>query len=547
MSKVKFARNFALTLLVLGLGTVSSFAQSGKDKKDKPSEDPTTNPRNVKPELKDAYKRWLNTDVSYIITKDERRAFQALVTDEERENFIENFWRRRDPNPDTEENEYREQYYERIAYANEHFSSGIPGWKTDRGRIYIAWGKPDSIETHPTGGAYDRPSWEGGGSTTTYPFEIWWYRHLDNVGDGIEIEFVDPTSTGEYRLARDAHEKDALKTVPGGGLTTAEQLGLSEKGDRISGINQGGYQREQDTPFRRMEIITNLQRPPQVKFSDLAGVAGGDSGILDNNPLEFDLRVDFFRQSDTQVIATFTVQTDNKEVSFKDVGGLQQAKLNIFGRITAVSGKRSGIFEDSVTTSATSVELADLRDKKSVYQKAVALTPGTYKVDVVVRDVTTGNRGFVNLGFTVPRYDEKKLSTSSMILASKLRSTTESDIGGQFVIGNAKVIPNLSGTYKKGQEVGIYLQVYNAGIDQTTLRPAVDVEYVLTKGGKEVLRQAEDWSGLSDSGQRLTLARLLPTDLMTVGDYELNVVIRDRVSGQILKDDKLKGKFTIIQ
>lgn len=547
MSKVKFARNFALTLLVLGLGTVSSFAQSGKDKKDKPSEDPTTNPRNVKPELKDAYKRWLNTDVSYIITKDERRAFQALVTDEERENFIENFWRRRDPNPDTEENEYREQYYERIAYANEHFSSGIPGWKTDRGRIYIAWGKPDSIETHPTGGAYDRPSWEGGGSTTTYPFEIWWYRHLDNVGDGIEIEFVDPTSTGEYRLARDAHEKDALKTVPGGGLTTAEQLGLSEKGDRISGINQGGYQREQDTPFRRMEIITNLQRPPQVKFSDLAGVAGGDSGILDNNPLEFDLRVDFFRQSDTQVIATFTVQTDNKEVSFKDVGGLQQAKLNIFGRITAVSGKRSGIFEDSVTTSATSVELADLRDKKSVYQKAVALTPGTYKVDVVVRDVTTGNRGFVNLGFTVPRYDEKKLSTSSMILASKLRSTTESDIGGQFVIGNAKVIPNLSGTYKKGQEVGIYLQVYNAGIDQTTLRPAVDVEYVLTKGGKEVLRQAEDWSGLSDSGQRLTLARLLPTDLMALGDYELNVVIRDRVSGQILKDDKLKGKFTIIQ
>ena len=546
MSPVKFTRNFPLTLLVLVLGAFSGIAQP-PDKKDKPSEDPTTNARTVKPELKDAYKRWLSTDVAYIITKDEKRAFLALVTDEERENFIENFWRRRDPNPDTEENEYREQYYERIAYANEHFSSGIPGWRTDRGRIYIAWGKPDSIETHPTGGAYDRPSYEGGGSTTTYPFEVWWYRHLDNVGDGLEIEFVDPTGTGEYRLARDANEKDALKTVPGAGLTTAEQLGLSDKGDRIAGLNQGGFQREQDTPFRRMEIITNLQRPPQVRFSDLAGIAGGDSGILDNNPLEFDLRIDFFRQSDTQVIATFTVQTDNKELTFKDVGGLAQAKLNIYGKITAVSGKRSGIFEDSVTTNATSVELADLRDKKSVYQKAIALTPGTYKVDVVVRDVDTGNRGLVNMGFTVPRYDEKKLSTSSMILASKLRSTTESDIGGQFVIGNAKVIPNLSGTYKKGQDVGVYLQVYNAGIDQTTLRPAVDVEYVLTKGGKEVLRQAEDWSGLSDSGQRLTLARLLPTDLMPLGDYEINVLIKDRVSGQILKDDKLKGKFTITQ
>ena len=548
MSPVKFVRNFALTLLILSLGALSAFAQKKDDKKGKPSQDPTSNARTVKAEPKEAYKRWLNTDVDYIITKDEKRAFLALTTDEERENFIENFWRRRDPNPDTEENEYREQYYERIAYANEHFSSGIPGWKTDRGRIYIAWGKPDSIETHPTGGAYDRPSYEGGGSTTTYPFEVWWYRHLDNVGDGLEIEFVDPTGTGEYRLARDAHEKDALRTVPGAGLTTAEQLGLSDKGDRINGMNgNAGYMREQDTPFRRMEIITNLQRPPQVKFGDLQSMAGGDSGVIDNNPLDFDLRIDFFRQSDTQVIATFTVQTDNKEITFEESGGLQQAKLNIFGRITAVSGKRSGIFEDSVTTSATSVELADLRDKKSVYQKAVALTPGTYKVDVVVRDVKTGNRGLVNMGFTVPRYDDKKLSTSSLILASKLRSTTETDIGGQFVIGNAKVIPNLTGSYKKGQDVGVYLQVYNAGIDQTTLRPAVDVEYVLSKGGKEVLRQAEDWSGLSDSGQRLTLARLLPTDMMALGDYELNIIIRDRVSGQILKDDKLKGRFTLTQ
>jgi GWxTD domain-containing protein len=541
---VKFFRNFALTAFVLACASVPVLSQ--KPDKGAPSEDPTTKARKVTPELKDAYKRWLNTDVAYIITKDEKRAFLALTTDEERENFIENFWRRRDPNPDTEENEYREEYYERIAYANEKFSSGIPGWKTDRGRIYIAWGKPDEIESHPTGGAYDRPSYEGGGSTTTYPFETWWYRHLEGVGDGIDIEFVDPTGTGEYRIARDANEKDALLHVPGAGLTTAEQLGLSDKGDRITGINGGNlnFQREQDTPFRRMEVINNLQRPPQVKFSDLAGVAGGDSGVLDNNPLNFDLRVDFFRQSDDRVITTFTVQTGNKELQFKDQGGLATAQMNIFGRVTAVSGKRSGIFEDSVVTNATHEELADMRDRKSVYQKAIALTPGTYKVDVVVRDVGTGNRGVVNLGFTVPKYDEKKLSTSSMILASKLRSTTDSDIGGQFVIGSAKVIPNLSGVYKKGQDVGVYLQVYNAGIDQTTLRPAVDVDYVVTKDGKEILRQPEDWSGLSDSGQRLTLARLLPTDRLALGDYELKILTKDRVSGQVIEN---KGKFTVTQ
>ena len=172
------------------------------------------------------------------------------------------------------------------------------------------------------------------------------------------------------------------------------------------------------------------------------------------------------------------------------------------------------------------------------------MAPGTYKVDVVVRDVRSGNKGIRSVGFTVPKYDEKKLDTSTLILASKLRTTTERDIGAMFVIGSAKVIPNLTGTYKKGQEVGIYMQVYNAGIDQTTLRPAVDVQYVLMKDGKEVLNQPENWEGLSDSGQRLTLARLLPTAGMPLGNYELKVKIKDRVSGQLLEKST---KFSVIQ
>ncbi len=521
----------------------SADAQRGRDQ---PSQDPTANPRNVRPEaMNRAYKRWIEEDVAYIITREERRAFMALQTDEERENFIENFWRRRDPNPDTEENEFREEYYERIAYANERFASGIPGWRTDRGRIYIAWGKPDSIEARPAGGAYERPPWEGGGSTTTYPFEVWFYRHLEGVGDGIEIEFVDPTGTGEYRIARNANEKDAMLYVPGAGQTLGESLGIESRADRISGINSNDnrYMREQDTPFRRLEIQSDLARPPAVRFSDLAGIAGGDSGVLDNNPLPFDLRVDFFRQSDDRVIVTFTVQTSNKDLRFVNEGGLETAKLNVFGRITAVSGRRSGIFEDAITTYATREELADARDRKSVYQKAVALTPGTYRVDVVVRDVETGNRGIINQGFTVPRYDDKLLSTSSLVLASTLRTTDDRDIGGMFIIGGAKVIPNLEGTYRRGQEVGIYLQVYNAGIDQTTLRPAVDVQYVLTKNGKEVLRQGEDWAGLSDSGQRLTLARLLPTANLDTGDYEIKVLTKDLVGNQVIEN---KGNFRIV-
>jgi GWxTD domain-containing protein len=536
--------NAALRLvLLLGVaigGNVPLIAQD-----DKRRQDPSEKPRNVKPELKKAYKDWLDKDVTYIITDEEKKAFKKLATDDERERFIEEFWRRRDPDPDTDENEFKEEYYERIAYANEHFASGIPGWKTDRGRIYIMYGKPDEKETHPMGGSYERPPWEGGGSTTTYPFEIWFYRYIAGVGSGVEIEFVDPTGSGEYRIARNPYEKDALLMVPGAGLTLSEQLGLSDKGDRIAGIGGIGnsnYQREQDSPFSRLQLLADLGRPPQVKFNDLATAV--NTGVIEENPLNFDIRVDFFRQSDERVITAFTIQTDNSQLAFSDSGGLQQARINIFGKITSVAGRRVGIFEDPVITTATVEELTNAKDRKSAYQKALPLAAGTYKVDVIVRDVASGATGIRHVGFTVPKYDSEKLSTSTLVLAAKLESLIDQPAVGQFVIGQSKVIPNVSGIYRRGQPVGVYMQIYNAGIDQTTLRPSVDVEYVLLKDSKELGKQAEDWRGLSDSGQRLTLARLIDSSGLAAGEYQLAIRIRDRVSGQTLSPS---AKFTVVQ
>ncbi|HEY4424921.1 MAG TPA: GWxTD domain-containing protein [Pyrinomonadaceae bacterium] len=541
MSYQKFALRLALILaLIASLFPSASSRLFAQDQ-----QDPSNKPRNVKPELKKAYKDWLDKDVTYIITDEERKAFKKLATDDERERFIEEFWRRRDPDPDTDENEFKEEYYERIAYANEHFSSGIPGWKTDRGRIWIMYGKPDERETHPMGGSYERPSYEGGGSTTTYPFEIWFYRYLGGVGSGVEIEFVDPTGSGEYRIARNPNEKDAMLMVPGAGLTLSEQLGLTSKADRVAGIGGVGnqnYQREQDSPFSRLQLLADLNRPPQVKFNDLATAV--NTGVVEENPLNFDLRIDFFRQSDERVITAFTIQAENKDLVFQDSGGLQQARMNIFARITSVAGRRVGIFEDPVITTATATELSEARDRKSAYQKAVPLAPGTYKVDVIVRDVASGATGLKQLGFTVPKYDQEKLSTSTLILAAKLESLVDQPAVGQFVIGTTKVIPNVSGIYKRGQPVGVYLQVYNAGIDQTTLRPSVDVEYSLIRDGKELGKQAEDWKGMSDSGQRLTLARLIDTRNLGPGDYEVAIRIRDRVTGQSLSPSQ---KFTVTQ
>ena len=532
----------AVALLSLTFALPAALAQ--KKKANDQSQDPSQRERKVKPELKKAYKDWLEKDVAYIITDEERKAFKKLATDDERERFIEEFWRRRDPDPDTDENEFREEYYERIAYANEHFASGIPGWKSDRGRIWIMYGKPDETETHPSGGNYQREPQEGGGSTSTYPFEKWFYRYLPGVGSGVEIEFVDPTGSGEYRIARNPDEKDALLNVPGAGLTLAEEMGLSNKGDRVAnigGTGTVGYMRESDSPFSRLQLLADLSRPPQIKFNDLASAV--NTPVIEDNPLNFDVRVDFFRQSDERVITAFTIQTDNQNLVFKDSGGLQEAQLNIFGKITHVSGRRAGVFEDPVITRATTEELTEAKGRKSAYQKAVALAPGHYRVDIIVRDITSGATGVRHQGFEVPKYDPAKLSTSTLVLAVKLEGLGDQPAVGMFTIGNAKVIPNVSGTFHRGSPVGVYMQIYNAGIDQTTLRPAVDVEYALMKDGKELGKQLEDWRGNSDAGQRLTLSKLIDSRGLTPGDYSVEVRVRDHVSGQSLVQS---AKFTIL-
>jgi GWxTD domain-containing protein len=532
----------AIALLALTFAAPAGLAQK---KKQDQGQDPSEKPRNVKPELKKAYKDWLEKDVAYIITDEERKAFKKLENDDERERFIEEFWRRRDPDPDTDENEFREEYYERIAYANEHYASGIPGWRTDRGRIYITWGKPDEVESHPSGGGYEREANEGGGSTTTYPFERWFYRYLPGVGSGVEIEFVDPTGSGEYRIARNPDEKDAMLHIPGAGLTQAEQMGLSDKSSRVAnlgGVGNPNYTREADSPFSRLQLLADLSRPPAIKYNELASAV--NTPVIEDNPLNFDVRVDFFRQSDERVITAFTIQTDNQNLVFQDSGGLQQAQLNIFGKITHVSGRRAGVFEDPVITRATPQELAEAKGRKSAYQKAVALSPGRYRVDVIVRDITSGATGVRHVGFEVPKYDPTKLSTSTLILAVKLEGVGDQPAVGMFTIGSVKVIPNVSGSYHRGSPIGIYMQIYNAGVDQTTLRPSVDVEYALIKDGKELSKQMEDWRGNSDSGQRLTLARLLDSRNLTPGEYSMEVRVKDRVSSQALVQS---AKFTILQ
>lgn len=527
-------------------GTLAQEKNQGKDR----------NERKKKEELKSVYKKWMDEDVNYIITDEERKAFKQLKTDEERDQFIEQFWLRRDPDPDTPENEYKEQYFERIQYANEKFSSGIPGWRTDRGRIYIMFGKPDEIEAHPAGGPYERPSYEGGGSTSTYPFETWWYRYIEGIGSDIEIEFVDPSGSGEYRIARSPDEKDALLYTPNAGLTLSEQLGMSNKADRITGAfgNSGGRGqmfggRAKDQPFERLQLWADLQRPPAIKFPDLQTKA--DLPELATDILPFSVRTDFFRIGIESVATSFTIQFEHSDLSFKNQGGVYSGQVNIYAKLTGLSGRRAGSFEDIVQTGRYGEEQLSVgQAQRSIYQKNVVLPPGRYKIDVVARDTTSGKTGILHHSFEVPRYQEKQFATSTLILAASIEGLDNRAIpAGQFIIGRYKVMPFVSGVYKPGMNLALFLQVYDADMDQATLQPALRVEYSVSKGGQEIEHFIEDGKtklGLIDmKGQQLVIARAIPLQgkLAEPGTYVVTARITDLVSQKVVTP---QAQYTVV-
>ncbi len=487
--------------------------------------------------LSSYYKKWLDEDVLYIITSEERDLFKALTTDEERENFIEQFWLRRNADPREGGNQFKVEHYRRIIYTNEHFASGIPGWKTDRGRIYILYGEPDGKESHPSGGSYQREFWEGGGQTSVYPFERWRYRHIDGVGDDVELEFVDKTFTGEYRLAMDSEEKDALLTVPNAGLTTNEEMGISKKEDRVNygGMGQADYQRSKDAPFERLARYFNVQRPPQIKFADLKGVV---TTRVTYTQLPYSMRTDFIRLSTAKVLVPITVELDNKNLEFKKEMQFNRAQVNVYGQVTTLQGRIAAEFENTISAEYTDEFFEAGKNKRSIYQKIVMLDAGQrYRLDLILKDLNSNYVGSMSYGIFVPKFEGEDLQASTVILANYIQPVPPTyDQLEQFVIGDMKVQPNVKSEYVNGQVLIPYLQVYNTAYDQTTLEPSLQISYLI-KSGDKVVRDIEDTKGKTvqfTSGQRVVVIAQIPVKDIPVGKYSLEIKVLDRITNKAL-------------
>ena len=502
------------------------------------------NSKSLKIELSKTYKKWLDEDVRWIITDEEQKAFKLLSNDEERDQFIEAFWQRRDPTPDTIENEFKEEHYRRMAYANEHFAAGIPGWKSDRGRIYIMYGPADEIESHPSGGSYERPMDEGGGETSTYPFEDWRYRYLEGIGQEIIIEFVDTCMCGDYHMTMDRSEKDALLYTPNAGLTLYEQMGMASKADRFSGgglerLGTGPFSSQNQTKqFDRLEQFYKLQKPPAVKFKDLEEVVSHKISV---NLMPFDVRTDFVRVTSDTVLVPVTVQVKNRDITFVNKDGVQRGTVNIFGRVTTLTGKIVQTFEDTVQVDVPAELLPKVTENSSVYWKALPLRPNLYRIDVAVKDVNGDRSGLWSNRLPVPSYDDDRLSSSSLIVADMMEPVSTKEIGtGQFVIGNTKVRPRVASAngkpvvFKRNQKVYFWMQVYNLGMDDKTHKPSATVEYNVINAAtnKAVIHTVESTDQMGNIGDQVTLEKPLSASSLDPGVYRIQIKVNDNISKQ---------------
>jgi len=504
--------------------------------------------KELRQELKGPYKKWVDEDVRWIITDQELKAFKSLSNDEEREAFIEQFWQRRNANPESPENEFREEHYRRIAYANEHFAAGKPGWRTDRGHMYIAYGKPDSIDSHPSGGSYDRPMDEGGGTTSTFPFETWHYRYIEGIGENIDIEFVDTCMCGDYHMTLDRSEKDALLHVPGAGATLYEQMGQAKQADRFKGglesLGTGPMSgQEQTKQFDRLEQFAKLQAPPVIKFQDLQLESFLSNHKLLNGPFfPFDVRTDYVKVTDDTVLVPITLQIKNRNITFTTKDGVSRGDVHIIGRVSTITDKIVQSFEETVEVEEPSELLPKTLDNSQLYWKALPLRPGRYRVDIAIKDVNNPDHiGTWAQGITVPKYDDDRLAASSLILAKKMEKVASKEIGtGNFIIGNTKLLPTVETTqatpasFKQTQSLNFWMQVYNLGIDDTSKKNSAVIHYQIIDlaTNKPIFQKDEDTKVLGATSDQLTLSKSVPLASVPPGKYQVKVSIDDSISKQ---------------
>ncbi|MBI4473207.1 MAG: GWxTD domain-containing protein [Acidobacteria bacterium] len=456
----------------------------------------------------DFFKRWLEEDAVYVITEQELQAAKLLSTPEEKDAFIKQFWERRDPTPGTIVNEYREEHYRRIAYANEKYTAGTAGWRTDRGKMYIRFGAPDNIEASESAGSTVMRS---GNRRMTVPFEIWEYRNIPGIGL-VKMTFVDRTMSGYYELTVNPEDKIAR-------FSNEDPLNYRNQPNEIT---TPGETADSLSFAKRLAQYIAIQRPPEIKFKDLKEAV---SVRLSFNNLNFDLRSDVILGGSSKSIVPITYQFSTSTLAFEETSDGQRAQVNVYGVITNLSGQVVYEFEDAATLFAA-----------PYFQRIVALDPGRYKLATVVKDVGGGNMGTKELLIVVPR-SQSRLETSSLILADILVSVPASETPlDNFVLSSYRVRPLVKSEISKSSLLGLYLEIYNFRTDPSTGQPDIEARLQLFQkgGGTHLLDIPISTEEMSIRyGNRILIAKNLDTRQFSEGEYVVRLRISDKIANEV--------------
>lgn len=527
--------------------------------------------------LSPRHRRWLEEEVIYIISEKEKDVFLSLKSEEERERFIQAFWRRRDPTPETPVNEFREEHYRRLAYANEHFFEGKPGWKTDRGRVYIMFGPPDFVETNPSGG---RGFLFGPAAPTAeFPSEVWTYLYLPGVKarfGRVEFIFVNYYNSGSYELTFDPALANALRNIslparyvgygdfPQADNRILSPLELAEQSRRLLAASplEKLYFLTQVSKSRG-EVLEEMERSRRLR--KLKGIVETRESLAN---LPFFYGESYFRGRSGLTYLPISLEIPAQAVGFRRRGGTYYGQINFYLEVKDERGLVVYQGGDSLKLTLKEKNYQQRLTSYYQYNHALNLKPGRYFLRVVIWDEVSGRVGYLERRLAVPALKNKELDLSEIVLARQIEVKAKrkslvipsqeipqlkmlSQAGlkvpaklslarrerGPFIFDNLRITPNPQRIFSRQGELFFFYQIYLPTKENQNLQLRLTIDHRILKEDQVVAqidsprrvvissREGASSFGLNQF-TRFSLQSLAP------GRYTLQVKVRDESSGQ---------------
>lgn len=438
-------------------------------------------------------KQWLEEVVPYIITETEKEIFINLPNEEERGEFIQNFWEKRDPNPNTEKNEFKLEYYRRIALANEFFgTSGIEGWRTDRGKTYILLGPPNEIQR-------DLSPTSSGFQVFHGPREVWNYWGVQNprLPYNLEFVFVDKLGTGNYVLER--------------------SLKLGQAGKTHFDLDS------MHSHFDYMETMAEAMRNPFEDREKLRGIITTQVAY-DQIPLQFDMF--YLKGSPKATYSPLALEIPYSALTHKFIENQYYFSLTLLIEVSNKQGKVVSERVKDINLEHTEAEFSSLKQKTYQYLTALSLEPESYKIHLLILDNFSGKIGTLHKKCTVPSFSSEGLSLSDILLTSDKKTK-----GTKPSLDEKKISSKITRTFRSGEEMSIYFEVYNLALHPETGLNNMKIDYSFLRNEKVVTEVPYPESEpTSEKDCRIQTSLRLKN--FKPGSYLLRVKVNDLNSGK---------------